>query len=281
MKAGFLVGHFMSVTTCLPTPIESCFSEILKIAGLIKGKLGQFLGYECSSDFYHCRWQSDGFRTYRKQCKAGLVYDVLGTQNCNYDYNVNSCGIRGKESKPVEGQTERSLKGETHCNATNFYCPLSEQCLSMSKRCDGSYDCTLEEDEQNCPLCTVGEFACVVSEQCIALERRCNGVEDCTDGTDERNCNICGNGLFHCAKSGECVSINDRCDGKRQCPHGEDEMLCKSLPSQRFMCQSRDADIAVNQSCSIFFPSSSYQNFFGYVMAFRSVPMAPTKCTVK
>lgn len=23
----------------------------------------------------------------------GLVYDVLGTQNCNYDYNVKTCGI--------------------------------------------------------------------------------------------------------------------------------------------------------------------------------------------
>ena len=28
-------------------------------------------------------------------CGSGLVYDVHGTQACNYDYNVKSCGITG------------------------------------------------------------------------------------------------------------------------------------------------------------------------------------------
>nr|CDJ88258.1 Low density lipoprotein-receptor domain containing protein [Haemonchus contortus] len=105
-------------------------------SGLIRATMGQFLGYECSGEFYHCRYQSDGFRTYRKLCKTGLVYDVLGTQNCNYDYNVKSCGIKGG--------------GPIVCNSTSFHCPLSEQCLPLSKRCDGHYDCLSEEDEQNC-----------------------------------------------------------------------------------------------------------------------------------
>ncbi|RCN34811.1 Low-density lipoprotein receptor domain class A [Ancylostoma caninum] len=143
-------------------------------AGLLKATLGQFLGYECSEEFYHCRWQSDGFRTYRKHCKTGLVYDVLGTQNCNYDYNVKSCGIRGG--------------APTTCNSTSFHCSLSEQCVPLSQRCDGHYDCSLEEDEQNCPLCTADEFACIVSEQCIDANRRCNGIAECSDGTDEMDC---------------------------------------------------------------------------------------------
>ncbi|CAI2355462.1 unnamed protein product [Caenorhabditis sp. 36 PRJEB53466] len=133
-------------------------SDILEEAGLIRSTLGQFLGYDCSEEFYHCRWQSDGFRTYRKKCKPGLVYDVLGTQNCNYDYNVKTCGVRSG--------------GPVQCNGTDFYCPLSEQCVPMALRCDGHYDCSMEEDEQNCPLCTSGEFACKASEQCIPIDRR-------------------------------------------------------------------------------------------------------------
>ncbi|CAD6193701.1 unnamed protein product [Caenorhabditis auriculariae] len=211
-------------------------SNILEEAGLIRATLGQFLGYECSEEFYHCRWQSDGFRTYRKKCKTGLVYDVLGTQNCNYDYNVRSCGI--KSGAPMT------------CNSTDFHCALSEQCLPMSSRCDGHYDCTLEEDEQNCPLCTAGEFACVVSEQCIPLDRRCNGIAECSDGTDERDCDVCGHGLFHCGKSGECIPVDERCDGRRQCPHGEDELLCKKPDiDKKFTCQSRDYDIPFGQVC--------------------------------
>ncbi|ETN80848.1 Low-density lipoprotein receptor domain class A [Necator americanus] len=143
-------------------------------AGLFKTTLGQFLGYGCSPEFYHCRWQSDGFRTYRKLCKTGLVYDVIGTQNCNYDYNVKSCGISG--GVPAT------------CNSTSFHCSLSEQCVPLSQRCDGRYDCSLEEDEQNCPLCAADDFACIVSEQCIGANRRCNGIAECSDGTDEMNC---------------------------------------------------------------------------------------------
>lgn len=40
-------------------------------SGLQKTALGQFLGYSCSADFYHCRWQSDGYRTYKKSCRVG------------------------------------------------------------------------------------------------------------------------------------------------------------------------------------------------------------------
>ena len=74
-------------------------------------------------------------------------------------------------------------------------------------RCDGKYDCSLEEDEQNCrkitgiftcsfvlftvlisASCSAGEFPCVLSEQCVPIEKRCNGVKECKDGTDELHC---------------------------------------------------------------------------------------------
>ncbi|CAL2045306.1 unnamed protein product [Caenorhabditis brenneri] len=234
-----VTGNGMEQMMTAEGPINPNFcnsSDLLEEAGLIKSTLGQFLGYECSEEFYHCRWQSDGFRTYRKKCKPGLVYDVLGTQNCNYDYNVKSCGVRSG--------------GPVQCNGTDFYCSLSEQCVPMSSRCDGHYDCSMEEDEQNCPLCTAGEFACKVSEQCISLDRRCNGLIECDDGTDERDCDVCGHGLFHCGKSNECIPMDERCDGRRQCPHGEDEMLCKKPEMEKkFTCQSRDYEIPSNQVC--------------------------------
>uniref|UniRef100_A0A7I4YXI7 Chitin-binding type-2 domain-containing protein n=1 Tax=Haemonchus contortus TaxID=6289 RepID=A0A7I4YXI7_HAECO len=231
------VIDLLDVGSLEPLTVNYCNdSALMEQSGLIRATMGQFLGYECSGEFYHCRYQSDGFRTYRKLCKTGLVYDVLGTQNCNYDYNVKSCGIKGG--------------GPIVCNSTSFHCPLSEQCLPLSKRCDGHYDCLSEEDEQNCPLCTADQFACVVSEQCIDIRRRCNGIAECSDGTDESYCEVCGNGLFHCPKSGECIPAYERCDGKRQCPHGEDEMLCKKAQDKRvFTCQSRDQDIPIAQLC--------------------------------
>jgi hypothetical protein len=42
-------------------------------AGLLRSPLGQFLGYPCSAEFFHCRWQSDGYRTYKKLCRTGKL----------------------------------------------------------------------------------------------------------------------------------------------------------------------------------------------------------------
>ena len=60
--AGQLIEH-------LPNYCNS--SELIEGAGLIKSTLGQFLGFECSAEFFHCRWQSDGYRTYKKLCRPG------------------------------------------------------------------------------------------------------------------------------------------------------------------------------------------------------------------
>uniref|UniRef100_A0A0N5ALW6 Chitin-binding type-2 domain-containing protein n=1 Tax=Syphacia muris TaxID=451379 RepID=A0A0N5ALW6_9BILA len=202
-------------------------SELVENAGLIRSTLGQFLGFECSAEFYHCRWQSDGFRTYKKLCRPGLVYDTLGTQNCNYDYNV---------------------KGYA-CTSEQFLCPLSEICVNMSQRCDGKYDCALEEDEQNCPICQPNFFPCVASEQCIPMTRRCDGFADCSDGTDEMNCEACPTGWFFCKKSKQCIKGSERCDGIEQCHTGEDEALCKFPKDQEFICEDRNHKIPIAQFC--------------------------------
>nr|CAD2176655.1 unnamed protein product [Meloidogyne enterolobii] len=217
-------------------------TNLIQQSGLIRAPMGQFLGFPCSNEFYHCRWQSDGYRTYRKNCRTGLVYDVIGTQNCNYDYNVRGCST-GDNSVAANCT---SIK--------DFKCPLSEDCVPLSKRCDGNYDCVLEEDEQNCPMCKAIQFPCVVSEQCIPIGQRCNGIKDCADGTDELDCENCGSGKFFCRKSGKCIQAKERCDGYAQCPNGEDEQLCKKArnslsQNNMFLCESGTQQINQKQVC--------------------------------
>ncbi|TKR80969.1 hypothetical protein L596_014930 [Steinernema carpocapsae] len=224
------------VNQLLPFPLNYCNDSSLFVeSGLQKSSLGQFLGYPCSPEFYHCRWQSEGFVTFKKLCSTGLVYDTSGTQSCNYDYNVAGCAMKTSANA---------------CKKTQFSCPFSENCVAMAQRCDGHYDCLLEEDEQNCPMCAAGEFACVVSEQCIGMSLRCNGIAECNDGTDEMNCEQCGNGGFYCAKSGECVRGNQRCDGTPQCASGDDEILCK-LPmlEKLYTCEDRLETVPMKNVC--------------------------------
>uniref|UniRef100_A0AC35TN65 CRAL-TRIO domain-containing protein n=1 Tax=Rhabditophanes sp. KR3021 TaxID=114890 RepID=A0AC35TN65_9BILA len=157
----------------------------------------------------------------------GLVFDTHGTQNCNYDYNVPGCGIRGANNK--------------QCLENEFNCPLSETCVSLAQRCDGEYNCLNEEDEQNCIMCGRNEFQCVVSEQCIPDSLRCNGVRDCLDGTDEMFCEMCGRGHFYCKKSNQCVRNELRCNGVNDCTLAEDEYNCKKDKkfSQPYLCEDK------------------------------------------
>lgn len=128
----------------------------------------------------------------------------------------------------------------------------------------GTYDCMLEEDEQNCPLCQSQQFPCVISEQCIPIEKRCNGVTDCIDGTDERNCTgmirisflilyifvECPNGGFLCHKSGECIPDNERCDGETNCISGEDEYNCRThLVEKTYLCHDQQHRIGMTRVC--------------------------------
>lgn len=69
-------------------------SKAQEASGLTKTALGQFLGYACDSTFFQCRFSVEGWKTYKKVCRKGLVFDRAGTQNCNYDFNVEGCGMK-------------------------------------------------------------------------------------------------------------------------------------------------------------------------------------------
>lgn len=205
--------------------------------GLTRTVIGNFLGLDCSGEFYQCRTYSDGYKTFKKTCTSGLVFDTHGSQTCNYDYNVIGCGIRGSKIKL--------------CNDDEFTCSMSEQCVKIGKRCDGKYDCVLEEDEQNCPMCGKNEFQCVVSEECLPQNVRCNGIAECKDKTDELNCDQCGSGNFFCRNSNQCIPEEMRCDGMRHCSFGEDEYNCRKNKKNPkvYACEDGSGKIDMKYVC--------------------------------
>ena len=67
-------------------------TDLISQFGLLRSPLGQFLGWPCSDEFFHCRWQSDGYRTYRKHCKRGWnCLFLLVSPRLEILYSLRSC----------------------------------------------------------------------------------------------------------------------------------------------------------------------------------------------
>ncbi|XP_075160655.1 serine protease nudel isoform X2 [Haematobia irritans] len=60
--------------------------------------------------------------------------------------------------------------------------------------CDGKPDCEDLTDEDNCDHCKNGEFLCPLSKDCIPLSKRCDDVVDCKFKEDEKDCFALSNG---------------------------------------------------------------------------------------
>lgn len=139
------------------------------------------------------------------------------------------------------------------CNSNEFKCS-NNQCIPSSWVCDGSLDCS--NDEENCRKYRLSVFVIWIffryysihfnlrtapeectSEmmrcehgQCISKSLWCNGDNDCGDFSDESNCEhwehsnveiVCGNGKFQCKHNKTiCLAMFKRCDGKADCPKG-------------------------------------------------------------
>ena len=85
--------------------------------------------------------------------------------------------------------------------------------------------------------CDANEFACFNSTDCIPLSGRCDGIQDCHDGEDEKFC--CPDSLFGCyvdasdlydAYGGnanlyqyQCLDEMAKCDDTIDCVDGSDE----------------------------------------------------------
>lgn len=82
--------------------------------------------------------------------------------------------------------------------------------------------------------CEADQFSCIYTLQCVPLLGKCNGQEDCVDGSDEMACALspppqhCGKMEFQCW-SNECIPSLLLCDGVPDCHFNEDEAGCREL----------------------------------------------------
>ncbi|XP_071945618.1 uncharacterized protein [Antedon mediterranea] len=152
---------------------------------------------------------------------------------------------------------------ELSCDADEYTCRYSGECIPSLWVCDRDADCYDSSDETECPLdtsetttelpmyyfteeiwrsCEPGEFTCD-SGQCILSGQACNYWEDCDDGSDERNCYRgditpnpteayqCANNEYKCQSwPTHCIPKHWICDIYIDCLDGSDEVGCPSQP---------------------------------------------------
>lgn len=110
------------------------------------------------------------------------------------------------------------------CKPEEWFCNVTQQCLSAETRCDRVVDCPDQSDESGC--------RCVdyLIRSDSHKHKVCDGIMDCMDHTDETNCPRCGEDMFVCrGVQSQCVNMSKVCDGENDCINGDDETNCITL----------------------------------------------------
>ncbi|KAK4005331.1 hypothetical protein OUZ56_007048 [Daphnia magna] len=152
-------------------------------------------------------------------------------------------------AKLNESATEKIKEPEVECSSLQYNCFLgTNECISMSSRCDCRFDCMFGEDEEGCEnlpfSCKTDLFRCPNEMRYINISWVCDGLSDCSNSADEEptlcptntsiptarssspsmdpDIYLCSEDEFQCA-NGQCIPTSLVCDRERQCTDGTDE----------------------------------------------------------